>query len=111
DEVVLRRLCIMLALRQAYINASAQPPEFDWTRLEFDMPGEKARGTGMRCRGAWKFRIFPASLGVARRDMLVEEHYQCVCTFFRWSRDGAFVWLPQWLNVRSFPIPISPSVS
>ncbi|KAJ7745852.1 hypothetical protein DFH07DRAFT_833336, partial [Mycena maculata] len=39
-----------LALKQVYINAIGQPAEFDWARLEFDMPGEKARGMGMRCR-------------------------------------------------------------
>ncbi|KAF7361168.1 hypothetical protein MSAN_01148700 [Mycena sanguinolenta] len=91
DDVVLRRLCILLALKQAYIHAIGQPPGFDWARLEFDVPGEKARGDGHPLQG-WEFRIFRASLGVARRDVLVEEHYQCVCAFFRGTKDSTFIW-------------------
>ncbi|KAJ7810186.1 hypothetical protein B0H13DRAFT_2477102 [Mycena leptocephala] len=67
DEVVLRRLCILLALKAAYIHAIGQPPGFDWGRLEFDIPNETARGDGHPLQG-WEFRIFRASLGVARRD-------------------------------------------
>ncbi|KAJ6554384.1 hypothetical protein B0H19DRAFT_1071787 [Mycena capillaripes] len=40
-----------------------------------------ARSDGHLLQG-WEFRIFCASLGVARKDVLVEEHYQCVCAFF-----------------------------
>ncbi|KAJ7799734.1 hypothetical protein B0H14DRAFT_3092755 [Mycena olivaceomarginata] len=76
DEVVLRRLCTLLALKAAYIKAIGQPAGFDWARLEFDIPREAARGDGHPLQG-WEFRIFRASLGVARRDLLVEEHYQC----------------------------------
>ncbi|KAJ6529025.1 hypothetical protein DFH09DRAFT_156247 [Mycena vulgaris] len=91
DEVVLRRLCIILALKQAYIKAIGQPAGFDWARLEFNIPAETARGDGHPLQG-WEFRIFRASLGVARKDVLVEEHYQCVCAFFRGSKDSTFVW-------------------
>ncbi|KAJ7718892.1 hypothetical protein B0H14DRAFT_3901002 [Mycena olivaceomarginata] len=75
-EVVLRRLCILLALKAAYIKAIGQPAGFDWARLEFDIPLEAARADGHPLQG-WEFRIFRASLGVARKDVLVEEHYQC----------------------------------
>ncbi|KAJ7877371.1 hypothetical protein B0H14DRAFT_3106454 [Mycena olivaceomarginata] len=87
DEVVLRRLCILLALKAAYIKAIGQPAGFDWTRLEFDIPREAARADGHPLQG-WEFRIFRASLGVARKDVLVEEHYQCVCAFFRSAKDS-----------------------
>ncbi|KAF7343903.1 hypothetical protein MVEN_01679000 [Mycena venus] len=91
DEVVLRRLCILLALKGAYIQAIGQPSGFDWARLEFDIPRETARGDGHPLQG-WEFRIFRANLGVARRDVLVEEHYQCVCAFFRGTPDSKFIW-------------------
>ncbi|KAJ7678578.1 hypothetical protein B0H14DRAFT_3683013 [Mycena olivaceomarginata] len=91
DEVVLRRLCILLALKAAYIKAIGQPAGFDWTRLEFDIPREAARADGHPLQG-WEFRIFRANLGVARKDVLVEEHYQCVCAFFRGAKDSTFVW-------------------
>ncbi|KAJ7108075.1 hypothetical protein C8R43DRAFT_1091891 [Mycena crocata] len=91
DEVVLRRLCILLSLKQAYLKAIGQPPGFDWARLEFDIPHETVRGDGQSLQG-WEFRIFRASLGVARKDMLVEEHYQCVCAFFRGTKGSSFVW-------------------
>ncbi|KAJ7703910.1 hypothetical protein B0H17DRAFT_921680 [Mycena rosella] len=99
DEVALRRLCTILALKQAYIHAIGQPPGFDWARLEFDVPGQTARGDGHPLQG-WEFRIFRASLGVARnvappgaqrRDVLVEEQYQCVCAFFRGTKESTFV--------------------
>jgi 4'-phosphopantetheinyl transferase len=90
-EVVLRRLCILLALKAAYIKAIGQPAGFDWARLEFDIPLEAARADGHPLQG-WEFRIFRASLGVARKDVLVEEHYQCVYAFFRGAKDSTFVW-------------------
>ncbi|KAJ7851846.1 hypothetical protein B0H14DRAFT_819446 [Mycena olivaceomarginata] len=91
DEAVLRRLSILLALKAAYIHAIGQPPGFDWARLEFDIPRETARGDGHPLQG-WEFRIFRASLGVARKNILVEEHYQCVCAFFRGTKESTFVW-------------------
>ncbi|KAF8214418.1 hypothetical protein K438DRAFT_1915090 [Mycena galopus ATCC 62051] len=91
DEVVLRRLCILLALKSAYVQAIGQPTSFDWARLEFDIPHQTVRGDGNLLQG-WEFRVFRSSLGVARRNMLVEEHYQCVCAFFRGTKETTFVW-------------------
>jgi 4'-phosphopantetheinyl transferase len=91
DDVVLRRLCIILALKEAYIKAIGQPTGFDLSRLEFNIPEESARGDGHPLQG-WEFRIFQASLGVARGERLVEESYQCACAFFRGSRESTFMW-------------------
>ncbi|KAJ7054619.1 hypothetical protein C8F01DRAFT_1142019 [Mycena amicta] len=91
DEVALRRLCILLSLKAAYIKAIGQPPGFDWARLEFDIPRSSATGDGHPLLG-WEFRIFRANLGVARKDHLFEEHYQCVCAFFRGTKESTFVW-------------------
>jgi 4'-phosphopantetheinyl transferase len=91
DDIVLRRLCIVLALKQAYIKAIGQPIGFDWSRLEFNIPAETAQGDGHPLQG-WEFRVFKASLGVARGDVLVEEHYQCACAFFRGSQESTFIW-------------------
>lgn len=91
DDVVLRRLCIILALKQAYIKAIGQPIGFDWSRLEFNIPEETAQGDGHPLTG-WEFRVFKSNLGVARKDVLVEEQYQCACAFFRGTRESTFIW-------------------
>ncbi|KAF7325902.1 hypothetical protein MKEN_00441000 [Mycena kentingensis (nom. inval.)] len=91
DETALRRICILLSLKAAYIKAIGQPPGFDWARLEFDIPRSTATGDGHPLLG-WEFRIFRANLGVARKDTLYEEYYQCVCAFFRGTKESTFVW-------------------
>ncbi|EGN92297.1 hypothetical protein SERLA73DRAFT_191333 [Serpula lacrymans var. lacrymans S7.3] len=91
EDVVLRRLCILLALKAAYIKAVGQPIGFDWSRLEFNIPNESARGDDHPLQG-WEFRVFKAQLGVVRRGILVEESYQCACAFFRGSKESKFIW-------------------
>jgi len=91
DEAILRRLCIVLSLKQAYIKAIGQPLGFDWSRLEFNIPDETASGDGLPLQG-WEFRVFKSSLGVARKDVLVEENYQCACAFFRGTKESTFIW-------------------
>jgi 4'-phosphopantetheinyl transferase len=91
DDVVLRRLCILLALKQAYIKAIGQPIGFDLSRLEFNIPEETARGDDHPLDG-WEFRVFKSQLGVGRTDRIVEESYQCACAFFRGSKESKFVW-------------------
>ncbi|KAK6977937.1 hypothetical protein R3P38DRAFT_2580408 [Favolaschia claudopus] len=83
DEVALRRLCTLLALKAAYINAIGEPLEtFDWARLEFDAAGKAVRCDGKPLLG-WDFRVWRAALGVAHRYRMIDEHYQCVCAFLR----------------------------
>ncbi|KAK0202582.1 hypothetical protein DFS33DRAFT_1341416 [Desarmillaria ectypa] len=91
DETALRRLTIILALKEAYIHAIGQPIGFDYSRLEFNVPEGKAWGDGHPLQG-WEFRIWSAALGVARGDRLVEEQYQCVCAFFRGTKESTFLW-------------------
>ncbi|KAH9027859.1 hypothetical protein EDB84DRAFT_1272525 [Lactarius hengduanensis] len=91
DEVVLRRLCILLALKSAYIKAIGQPIGFDWSRLEFNISEETCSGDGQPLTG-WEFRLYKAHLGVQRRGILVEESYQCVTAHFRGTQDSKFVW-------------------
>ena len=50
-EVVLRRLCILLCLKQAYIRAIGQPIGFDWSRLEFNIENDTARGDQLLLKG------------------------------------------------------------
>ncbi|KAF7321173.1 hypothetical protein HMN09_00205500 [Mycena chlorophos] len=90
EDVALRRLCILLSLKAAYIKAIGQPDGFDWARLEFDIPNKKATGDGHPLLG-WEFRVFSANLGVARKDHLFEERYQCVCAFFRGTKESTFI--------------------
>ncbi|KIK51393.1 hypothetical protein GYMLUDRAFT_234097 [Collybiopsis luxurians FD-317 M1] len=103
DEVVLRRVSIVLTLKEAYNHAVGQPVGFDYSRLEFIVEGSHpshgmtdinpyALGDGIPLQG-WEFRLFKAQLGVARQDQLSEESYQCVCAFFRGTRgESRFIW-------------------
>ncbi|ESK94745.1 hypothetical protein Moror_14240 [Moniliophthora roreri MCA 2997] len=90
DDDRLRRLCIILTLKEAYIKAIGQPIGFDYTRLEFNVGEKWARGDNHPLQG-WEFRIFRAIIGVARKDQIVEESYQCACAFFRGLRQSEFV--------------------
>ncbi|KAI6142953.1 hypothetical protein BKA82DRAFT_26965 [Pisolithus tinctorius] len=91
DEVVLRRLCILLSLKAAYIKAVGQNRGFDWSRLEFNIPNETARGDDHPLQG-WEFRVFKAQLGVHRNGTVIEESYQCACAFFRGTKESKFIW-------------------
>lgn len=91
-EVILRRLCIILALKQAYIKAIGQPIGFDWSRLEFDLPGESARGDGFPLNG-WEFRVWQSHIAVLRdNDDIEEQTYQCASAFFRGTEGHKFMW-------------------
>jgi len=92
DEVVLRRLSILLSLKAAYIKAVGQGNAFDWLRLEFNIPCESARGDDHPLQG-WEFRVFKAQLGVQRiGGVMLEESYQCACAFFRGTKESKFIW-------------------
>ncbi|EAU83102.1 hypothetical protein CC1G_11186 [Coprinopsis cinerea okayama7 len=91
EQVMLRRLCILLALKDSYIRALGQPVGFDYARLEFDVANQSATGDGKPLTG-WEFRIFTANLGVARGTQLVHEQYECVCAFFRNTNEIKFIW-------------------
>ncbi|KAI0698286.1 hypothetical protein BC835DRAFT_681290 [Cytidiella melzeri] len=91
-EVILRRLCIILALKQAYIKAIGQPIGFDLSRLEFNLPGESARGDGYPLTG-WEFRLWQSQIAVLREDGEVDTHqYQCASAFFRGTEESKFIW-------------------
>ncbi|KII84150.1 hypothetical protein PLICRDRAFT_46512 [Plicaturopsis crispa FD-325 SS-3] len=91
DDHIMRRLCILLALKSAYINAVGQPVGFDWSRLEFNIPEQTVSGDEQPLSG-WEFRIFKASLGVVRGEGAIEEEYQCATAFFRASQETTFIW-------------------
>lgn len=87
---MLRRLCITLALKEAYTKAIGQPIGFDYSRLEFNIPARTAAADDISL-GGWEFRIWQVKSGVARRDKLVTEFYHCACAFFRGTHDSRFI--------------------
>ena len=108
----MRRLCVILALKQAYIKAIGQPMGFDWSRLEFNIPDKKATGDGRPLNG-WEFRVWSSELGwpvpgagpepapgpsagagaeTEGEGPHVRQHYQCAVAFFRRTRETRFVW-------------------
>ena len=90
----MRRLCVLLALKQAYIKAIGQPFGFDWSRLEFNIPEKTATGDGRPLVG-WEFRVWSSELGFPRPspgEGHVSQVYQCAVAFFRRTRETRFVW-------------------
>lgn len=90
DETMLRRLCITLALKEAYTKAIGQPIGFDYSRLEFNIPARTTAADNIAL-GGWEFRIWQVTLGVARKEKLVTEQYHCACAFFRGTQDSRFI--------------------
>ncbi|KAJ7161177.1 hypothetical protein C8R46DRAFT_1164685 [Mycena filopes] len=93
DEVLLRRLCLILSLKAAYLDAIAQS-DIDWGRLEFDVTSHTARIDSQPLLG-WEFRLFTSCVGVARGDVLATEQYQCASAFLRSTKDSedpTFLW-------------------
>ncbi|PCH43223.1 hypothetical protein WOLCODRAFT_138255 [Wolfiporia cocos MD-104 SS10] len=101
DDVVLRRLCILLALKQAYIKAIGQPMGFDWARLEFNIPNESVTGDNIPLLG-WEFRVWTASTAIERSGAIVHEKYQCACAFFRGTRESRFIWQKEQKDLESW---------
>jgi hypothetical protein len=90
DDLMLKRLCILLAMKEAYIKAIGQPIGFDFSRLEFDIPNQRVSGDGFPLLG-WEFRIFTTKLGVARGEVLKQEEYECVCAFYRGTPESTYI--------------------
>jgi phosphopantetheinyl transferase (holo-ACP synthase) len=90
DDLMLKRLCILLAMKEAYIKAIGQPIGFDLSRLEFDVPNQRVSGDGYPLFG-WEFRIFTTKLGVARGEVLKQEEYECVCAFYRGTPESTYI--------------------
>ncbi|TCD66248.1 hypothetical protein EIP91_001611 [Steccherinum ochraceum] len=92
DEMIMRRLCMLLTLKQAYIRAIGQPMGFDYTRLDFDVPRRTVNGDGKALHG-WEFRVWQAHIEILRPDGSTDEQvYQCASAFFRGTHDINFVW-------------------
>ena len=69
-----------------------QPLGFDWSRLEFDLPHERADGDGYPLVG-WEFRIWQSKIAVLKdNDEVEEQTYQCATAFFRGSAESKFIW-------------------
>ena len=91
DEVILRRLCILLTLKSAYTKALGQPAGFDFSRVDCNIPEETIFVDGKPLKG-WEFRLFKANLGVVRKGLLLEETYQCSCAIYRDCEETRFIW-------------------
>jgi len=91
EEVALRRICILLALKQSYLTAIGQPIGFDYSRLEFNFPAGRASGDGHPLQG-WEFRVWQSRVAVRRGTEVREEAYQCACAFFRGTEETKFIW-------------------
>ncbi|KAF9052319.1 hypothetical protein BDZ89DRAFT_1218766 [Hymenopellis radicata] len=100
-ETALRRISIILALKEAYVHAIGLSRGFNYQRLEFDVPAGKALCDGHPLQG-WEFRLWNAKLGVARGDTIVEELYVCVSAFFRSTQESTFIWNDERRNLQTW---------
>ena len=91
DDVILRRLCILLTIKTAYIKALGQPPGFDFSRIDCNIPEETIKVDGKLLKG-WEFRLFKANLGVIRNGLVIEETYQCSTAMYRSWDETQFFW-------------------
>ncbi|KZV86774.1 hypothetical protein EXIGLDRAFT_652839 [Exidia glandulosa HHB12029] len=93
-DVKIRRLCIMLTVKEAYMKAIAQPAGFDRSRITVNLP-HKLLVDGQPQYG-WEFRLFRANVGVARPKSAIapveEEVYQCATAIYRgWKDRSEFI--------------------
>jgi len=91
EDVIIRRLCVLLTIKAAYVKAVGFPPGFDYSRLDCDIPQETVRFDGKPIIG-WEFRLFKVNLGVLRNGVLIEETYQCSTAMFRGGNKTSFIW-------------------
>ena len=101
--MTLRRLCIVLSCKDAYIKAIGQPVGFDYRRLEFNIPEKTASGDGRPLSG-WEFRVWSSELGfpIGETDGHHRQVYQCAVAFFRRTRDTRFVWQTEAKDLESW---------
>lgn len=94
DEVLFRRILIMLSFKQAYINAINQPAGFDFRRISCDFqPGKERVTVDGKPLVGWEVYMFKSNLGVQRRETIVEEIYQCCALIFRgWANGNQWNW-------------------
>lgn len=94
DEVLFRRILIMLSFKQAYINAINQPAGFDFRRISCDFqPGKERVTVDGKTLVGWEVYMFKSNLGVQRRETIVEEIYQCCALIYRgWSNGNQWNW-------------------
>lgn len=91
DEIVLRRVLIILTIKSAYIKAIQQPPGFDYRRMECSLPHQTFKVDGQELQG-WEIRLFKANLGIQRKEVLVEEVYQCCAMIYRGGSKNRVYW-------------------
>ena len=87
----MRRLCIILALKEAYLKAIGKNSGVDYRLIDCDIPQGTVRVNGESLVG-WEFRIFGTKVGVARGHQLVEEKYQCVIAIYKGWQDTKLLW-------------------
>ncbi|KZT39755.1 hypothetical protein SISSUDRAFT_1060819 [Sistotremastrum suecicum HHB10207 ss-3] len=86
EDVALRRLLIILSIKDAYVRALGQPIGFDHSRIEVRIPRKTITVDGEQLLG-WEFRLFKANLGVSKHVSPEDSQYQCATACFRgWNR-------------------------
>ncbi|KAH7099102.1 hypothetical protein BKA62DRAFT_621789 [Auriculariales sp. MPI-PUGE-AT-0066] len=92
-EKKLSRLCIMLAVKEAYLKALGQPHGFDLSRISVNInPGGRSTiAVDKQVVNGWEFRLFTADIGapppLPEAPRVVQERYQCATAIWRGWKD------------------------
>lgn len=91
EDVIIRRLCILLTLKRAYVRAIGQVVGFDYATIDCRVPQRTIFVRGARLTG-WEFRLSMVNMGVYKSNIASsEEKYQCACAVYRGGEDTVFL--------------------
>ncbi|TDL18281.1 hypothetical protein BD410DRAFT_753434 [Rickenella mellea] len=81
----LSRIWILLTIKEALVDGLGQPQDFDFARIECDVPNEVVRIDGQVLLG-WEFRLFCSTQEcVNMKGKTYHDHYQNTVAFYRGS--------------------------
>lgn len=103
EAATLRRLNIILSVKDAYIKAIGQPVGFDYSRIECDVPSKSMTVDGQSLAG-WHIRLFAVNLAptpelVSHKSPL---HYQVAVAVFRGGHGMKFSFAKSTEDLASF---------
>jgi hypothetical protein len=103
EATTLKRLNIILSIKDAYIKAIGQPVGFDYSRIDCDVPGKSMTVDGQSLAG-WHIRLFNVNLGstpelVSHKAPL---QYQVAVAVFRGGHGMKFSFAQSVEDLKSF---------
>jgi len=103
EATTMRRLNIILSIKDAYIKAIGQPVGFDYSRIDCDVPGKSMTVDGQTLAG-WHIRLFAANLASTPelKSHKAPLHYQVAVAVFRGGHGMKFSFAQSTDDLSSF---------